>query len=423
MITEKLCKGVNFCYEQTDKFKTSSLSFSFISPLGSTAACDSLIIHLLSRTCFSYPTVLEMNRKLASLYGATLTASVSKSGDNLVLKLNMTGIDNKFALQNEDICKESIDLLCSCVFRPNVTQEGFKKEDIEREKRILIQKIQSEKDDKRIYALQRLTQEMCKSETYSFPKYGTIEEIESLNAKDIFARWLKLVVNCPIQINYVGSSNCDVIKDTVFKYFNEIGRKAVWPIKTEFVVDAYENNLIKEKQDVKQGKLVIGYRAGMSYDRDNYAAIKLMTLIFGGGTFSKLFSNVREKMSLCYYCSARLIAEKGLIVVESGVETKNAQKALDAIRNELLQIKNGNFDKSVLESAKLAFCDALNCVYDNADSINSWLLSYSLNSVFYTPKEMADMIKNVSYEEIIVAANMISEDTVFILEGEEGEKV
>lgn len=421
MQTEKLSKGVSFCYEKTDKFKTSALSFSFISPLGSTAAADSLIIHLLSRTNAQYPTVSAMNRKLASLYGATLTASVSKSGDNLLLRLNMTSVDDRFSLNNESICEESIKLLCSCVFRPSVTMEGFKKEDVEREKRLLKEKIESKKNDKRNYALTRMIEEMCKCETYGLPKYGTKKEIDALSEKELFSRWLKLVVNCPVQINYVGSADSEKIKAVILSYFDQIGRKAVWPIKTEFVVDAYDKNLITEKQAVKQGKLVIGYRAGMSYDRDNYPAVKLMTMIFGGGTFSKLFTNVREKMSLCYYCSARLIDQKGLIVVESGVETKNAQKALVAIRNELSALQKGNFTKEDLESAKLSLCDALKGVYDSSQGINSWLLSYSLNSVFYTPEELAELIKKVSFEEIVVAANMIDEDTVYILEAEEGD--
>ena len=421
MQTEKLCKGVNFCFEQTDKFKTSVLSFSFFSPLGSTAAADSLIIHLLSRTCAQHPTINEMNRKLASLYGATITPSVSKSGDNLVLKLNMTFIDDRFALGGESISEECIKLLCSCVFRPDINMDGFKKENVEREKRLLIEKIESEKDDKRLYALNRMIEEMCKSETYGLPKYGTEEEISCVSEKELMARWLKLVVNAAVQITYVGSADCEKIKSTVLSYFNEIQRKAVWPIKTEFVVDAYDRNLVTEKQKVKQGKLVIGYRAGMSYDRDNYAAVRLMTMIFGGGTYSKLFTNVREKMSLCYYCSARLIANKGLITVESGVETEKAQDALEAIRNELNEVKKGNFSEETLRNAKLSFCDSLKSVYDSAQSMNSWLLSYTENSIYYSPEELSDLINKVSREEIIVAANMVEEDTVYILEAEKEE--
>ena len=156
----------------------------------------------------------------------------------------------------------------------------------------------------------------------------------------------------------------------------------------------------------------------MTYDMDNFAAIRLMTAIFGGGTFSKLFSNVREKMSLCYYCTARLVSSKGIITIESGVETENMEKALSAIRNELEDMRKGNFSDEVIESAKLSLCDSLNSVSDSNSSILSWFLSSITNGEFKTPQEIAGMIKNVSREEIILAANMVTEDTVFMLESE-----
>ena len=421
MYMDKISKGVNFCCYKTDKFKTMNLSFSFISPLSEKASLDSLIIHLLSRTCAKYPTILEMNRKLASLYGATITPSVSKSGDSLVLKLTLTAVEDRFALGNESILKEAVDLLCNLVFRPSVTPDGFLENDVEREKRLLIEKIESEKDDKRLYALQRMTEEMCKNETYGLPKYGTEEKIKEATAKDIFERWLRLVVNCPVQITYVGGGDTELIKNTVLSYFEQIQRKAVWPIKTEFIVDAFEQKEIKETQKVKQGKLVIGYRAGMSYDRDNFPAVKLMSMIFGGGTFSKLFTNVREKMSLCYYCAARLNAAKGVITVESGVETEKAESALEAIRNELDEVRKGNLSDETIQNAKLSFRDALKNVYDSTSAIAEWLMGYTLSSVFYTPEELSQLINEVSREEIIVAANMVSEDTVYLLQAEKEE--
>ena len=188
-----------------------------------------------------------------------------------------------------------------------------------------------------------------------------------------------------------------------------------------------EQKEIKETQKVKQGKLVIGYRAGMSYDRDNFPAVKLMSMIFGGGTFSKLFTNVREKMSLCYYCAARLNAAKGVITVESGVETEKAESALEAIRNELfkklqkLPVRNGNFSDETIQNAKLSFRDALKNVYDSTSAIAEWLMGYTLSSVFYTPEELSQLINEVSREEIIVAANMVSEDTVYLLQAEKEE--
>lgn len=422
MEMKKLSKGVNFAFHRTNQFKTATISFSFVAPLDKKASENALIIHLLARTCAKYKTVLEMNRKLASLYGAVLSPGISKEGENVVLSLNLSVVDDKFSLTGESVCKEAVELLCNCIFRPDVTLDGFKEENLSREKRLLIEKIESENDDKRQFALKRLIEEMCDRESYSINKLGKIDKIEKLTGKELLERWTRLIVNCPIHISYVGSADEKQIEDAVMPYFEQIGRKEVWPIKTDFVTDAYEQKTITEKQNVKQGKLVIGYRAGMTYDRDNFAAIKLMSMIFGGGTFSKLFANVREKMSLCYYCSAGLIANKGLMVVQSGVETENTQKALDAIRNELEDVKKGNFTNDNLKSAKLSYCDALRSAYDNAAAIDHWMLSYTTASSFVSPEQMIEMINAVSREEIIVAANMVSEDTVYILEASKEEQ-
>ncbi|MBQ8029225.1 MAG: insulinase family protein [Clostridia bacterium] len=422
MEMKQICKGVKLCTHQTDKFKTARLSFSFITSLGRHTSANSLVVHLLSATNSKYKTISEMNRKLASLYGATLSCNVSKCGDMQVLSLILTAIDDRFTFENERICKDCVELLCECVFRPNVSPDGFFAEDVNREKRLLIEKIEAEKDDKRAYAFSRLIEEMCSEEAYGLNKFGKIEEIEKLTEKELFTRWMRLIVNSPVQINYVGSADPQIIEEAVLPYFVSLQRKDILVVKTDFITSAHEENTIREKQNVKQGKLVIGWRAGMTYDRDNFPALKLMNMLFGGGTFSKLFTNVREKMSLCYYCSSQLIASKGLLVVQSGVETENTEKALIAIKNELEEIKKGNFSQETLRNAKLSYCDTLKSIYDNSGAIDSWMLSYSVDSVYYSPEKLCELINAVSKEEIIVAASLITLDTVYILEGEKEEE-
>ncbi len=416
MNVSKICKGVKLGYHQTNKFKTTAMSINIVSPLDSHTSEKALLIYLLSRTNKANSTVFEMNRTLAKLYGAIISASVSKSGESLVLSLNLTCLDDRFTLGKDENVESCIKLLFSCLFEPDITPDGFKKENVEREKRLLVQRLESERDDKRIYSLNRMIEEMCKNEAYSLNKFGTKEAIEKATGKSIFDEWKKLLFSCPVQVNYIGPKDEKEIADIIKPYFEKLERKSIIDITTEFLTEAYTPKTVKEKQNVKQGKLVIGYRAGMTYNMDNYAAIKVMTAIFGSGTFSKLFMNVREKMSLCYYCSASLINSKGIIVVQSGVETENAQKALDAITHELEEVKKGNFADETIEQAKLSLCDSLNSVVDNADQIDSWFKSYCAWGEFFSPEKIASDIQNVSREEIIVAAGMVTRDTVFVLE-------
>ncbi len=424
METGKISKGVSLFTHKTSRFKNSVVTLSLIAPLDEKNAERALMIYLLGRTNKNYPTLTEMNRKLASLYGAVIQPSVSKIGDSQVLSLTLVALEDRFSLDGSAVSKEAIELLMNCLFAPDITPEGFKEENVQREKRLLIEKIESEKDEKRIYAKERMIEEMCKNEAYGLPRLGRKEEIESLSGKDIFEAWKKLLFTAPVMINATGSFEREYIENLIRPYFEKLQReeKNITDLRTEFLTESYGSETVKEKQKVKQGKLVIGFRAGMTYDFDNYPAIRLMTAIFGGGTFSKLFMNVREKMSLCYYCAARLVASKGIITVESGVETENAEKALEAIRNELDEVRKGNFTDETIENAKLSLTDSFASVEDSVLGIDSFMTGQALSEKFRTPEEYSALINAVSREEIILAANMISEDTVYILESEKEEE-
>lgn len=424
MEIKKISEGVNLAFHGTGRFKTSVVSVNLICPLDDKSSERALLCYLLARTNRSYPDMISMNRKLASLYGAVISPKVQKIGESQVLTLSLISVDDRFSLDGKAISEEGIRLLMDSIFSPDITTEGFKEENIEREKRLLIEKIESEKDEKRIYALNRMTEEMCRDEAYGIHKFGTKERIAELTGKDVFLEWKKILTTSPVQINAVGSFDKKMIEEITASYFNNLQRKKedIIEVRTEFLTESYGSNTVTEKQKVKQGKLVIGMRAGMTFDFDNYPAIRLMTAIFGGGTFSKLFMNVREKMSLCYYCAARLVASKGLITVESGIETENAEKALEAIRNELDEVRKGNFTDETVENAKKSLIDTFCSVEDSVIGIDGFMTSQCVSGTFRTPEEYAELLRNVSREEIIIAANMVTEDTVFILESEKEEE-
>lgn len=424
MEIKRISEGVSFCFQKTNRFKTSVISVNLICPLDEKSSERALLCYLLSRTNRNYPDIISMNRKLASLYGAVISPKVSKIGEAQVLTLSLISVDDRFSLDGKPISEEGLKVLMDCIFSPDITPEGFKQENMDREKRLLIEKIESEKDEKRIYALNRMIEEMCKNESYSIHKFGSKERISELTGKDVFSEWKKILTTIPVQINAVGSFDTDKIESIVSSYFDNLQRKKadIQEIRTEFLTESYDSNTVREKQNVKQGKLVIGMRAGMTFDFDNYPAIRLMTAIFGGGTFSKLFMNVREKMSLCYYCAARLVSSKGLITVESGVETENAEKALEAIRNELDEVRKGNFTDETVENAKKSLIDSFNSVEDSVLGIDSFMTSQCVSGTFRTPEEYSELLSQVSREEIILAANMVTEDTVFILESEKEEE-
>ncbi|MGN0468295.1 MAG: M16 family metallopeptidase [Acutalibacteraceae bacterium] len=409
---KKIGKGVNFAFHQTDKFENSLISFSFIAPLCEKSAEDCLALTLLSGSCSEFKNEEAMKEKLDSLSASCVQSEISKYGEEVLLTL---AIETKS--KKEEVIKECAALLCKCVFRPNVTPDGFLSEDVEKARNIIYEKIKEEAQDEKLYSFNKMIEEMCSKEAYSFPKFGEKERIESLNGKTVFERWLRLIVNCPVQISFIGCADPAEIENCIKPYFDQIQRKEVWPVKTDFITDAYEQNVVTQKGNSEQTIIEIGFRAGMTYDRDNLAALILTTMLFGIGNDSKLNSTLCQKEKLCSSCEARLIPEKGIISVHGVLKGQNnSEKAVKAILNELDEIRKCNFKAEELSKAKKLAQSYLSYTEENINSLLKWLLSFSLSSAYLTPKELADMIGSVSAEEIIVASCMITLDTVTIFE-------
>lgn len=417
MKTYDICRGVKLCICNVKNFKTANASISFAMPLadGKNAA-RAVLISLLGKTNRDFPTLKEMSTRLGMLYGAGIGAGVIKSGENQKVQLSMECIDDKFALNSESIILSALELLLDMIFKPNAEKGTFPEDNVETEKRLLIEHIKSLNDDKIAYAANRMLEEMCSDEDFSIKKFGTVEEVEKLTGRDVFDAFTDILLHAPVQITVVGDIDEEKVKNLISDRFSKLQREKTVSLHTEFLSEAYGEKTVRETQDIKQCKLVMGMRAGMTYDRDNYAAIKVMTDIFGSGVYSKLFTNVREKQSLCYYCSSRLDAGKGIILIQSGVEKENIDQAIKSIKHEFEDMQKGNFDEETIEASKMSICDGLTSVYDTPADIESWYSSQQTASTVLSPEELIKAVKAVTKEEIMTAAMFASFDTVFILE-------
>ena len=371
-----IADGVRLVGVKTDRFKTSRITFTMATPLAGNISAKAILPYFLHRRCAEYPDFSAFKGVLDELYGASVSASVSKQGEAMLLNINMTAIDDRFALENEKILSECASLLTKLVFEPIKDGDSFPSDIIEDEKRLLKERIESEQSDKRRYALSKCEEIMFSGEAYGKNCLGTVEEVSALTAKDIYSEWLYL-------------------------------------LKSSYVC---------ETQPVKQGKLVMGFRTGMRDKDDNQSAMRVAVDIFGGGTYSKLFSIVREKMSLCYYCSASLYAYKGIVMVQSGIENVNEEKAKSEILNQLSQVAQGNFSDDDFSASIKSQCDARISFNDTPESLCLWYSGQILQEKPETPEESAAAIKAVERSQAVRAAKTIMLDTVYMLKSsEEGE--
>ena len=411
----RLGDGVWFSDVRDSRFKTMKISANLIVPLSAeNAAANALICGVLSRSCKAYPDFTALSKKLSFLYGAELNASVRKAGDNQVLTLSASGLDDRYTLDGESVARELSLLLCGVIFEPNLQGDAFVPGEVEQERRQLLDLIDSECNDKRIYANAQLVSRMCAGEVFGMKRYGTAETIRAATPQSLYAAWRQLLKTAVFEIMYIGDSAPDRAVEVFRQAFEGIDRAPV-TAQTEVIRAAAQPQHFTEEMDVVQSKLVMGFRAGTALpDREIYATM-LMCAILGGTANSKLFCNVREKQSLCYYCGSRYDKMKGIVFIDSGVEGENIEKLEAGVLHEIEDMKNGVITDFEIEATKMAVINAYHTSDDTVSGIESWYAAQLFDDSWKSIEEMAALINGVTGEEIVAAANRLTLDTVYVL--------
>lgn len=413
---EWISEGTQICNITADGFKSACVTVNFVLPLSEKASLFALVPNVLMRSSEKYTDFTEIEKKLALLYGAELVADVSKTGEHHVLRMGVSCIDDRFAFDDESISAECGELLFDLIFKPKLENGVFTSEVVESEKRLLAERLSAEDSDKRTYAKNRCEEIMFSEETYGIHRLGTKAMVNAITPETLYSAYKEMLETAKIVVCVSGNADFEAVKKLATGYLNAINRNAEIG-ETRFVEYADEVKYIKETEEVKQGKLVMGFRMGMKDSKDNYAARRIMVELFGGIPHSKLFLNVREKMSLCYYCSARMIRAKGIMFVQSGIESYNEEKAKNAIIQQLEDIKNGDFTDGDIEYSVKALEDSFKSVTDSPEALDSWFMSQCVSGDYNYPEDFIDEFKKVTREDIIKAAQSVTLDTVFMLEG------
>lgn len=417
--TVEVASGVRVCSYETDRFTTGRISFNIAVPLSEDrVSANSMIAFILNRSSKDYPTYRELNKKLASLYGATLTPTVAKFGDTQLIRISMSMIGNKFAFDDEDIMLSCAKLLFDVIFSPNAVDGAFVESEVEAERRLALERLATSMNDKRRYALDRMVEEMFVGEPYRLNPLGTFDGLSAVTGESIYSAYMDAITGGRIQVDVCGSVDADAVADLLETYLEGVERNPVM-LFTSVLYSADEVRRIEEEMVVNQGKLVMGLRAGMA-DEADYPKIKVMCDLFGGGTYSRLFSVVREQMSLCYYCSARVYRNKGFIVVQSGVENENAETAITEIQNQLKYVATSITEDDLVMS-KRAIIDSNKTICDTPDSIDGWLFTQILDDEIETPEQHSDRINAVTLDDVKEAASAVTLDTVYLLVAKEAE--
>lgn len=409
---ENIGDGMDFFSVIDERFKTNLISVWLIDNLSEEKApFNALAMSFISKSSENYPDITLLNKKLSSLYGANISGSTSKAGDNQLMMLGISCIADKYALASENLKKESVDILMDCLLKPNIENGGFSGKLFTPVKQELIDEIDSIINDKRSYTLMRSSKISMRGEPASLRSCGEKDYAEKIDAVSAYNKYTDLLNTAEMKIIYVGSEDPSEIKYNISERLSSLNRNFLGKKASKFSPSKETPISETEFLDVAQSKMVIVFKCN---DKNSHA-VRLMTAIYGATPFSKLFLNVREKMSLCYYCAARYDEIKGVLAVDSGVESENIDNARMEILNQLEEMKKGNFTDEEINNSLLSLINSARSINDSSASIAAWYLKQDIMGTDYSPEDEIEMLKAVSREDIIKAANSLTLDTVYVL--------
>lgn len=417
IIRKQLGGGVHLTCVPTARFKTSVLSAAVILPLAQENAPAALLPQVLARGTAQSPDLLTLGARLDDLYGARIVPFVRKSGANVAVGFLSDVIDGAFAAAGDDLTARAIELLAEVWKTPYRTETGTLCPDYTAaEGRNLADKIRALKNDTRIYAVRRMLEIMCSGEPCGRCEYGTADGAQAVTAAELTTFWRDALEQAPMELFYCGSAPAEQVEAAFRAAFaGRAGERQAADVQLCPAPD--EPRTVIEEMDVRQGKLALGFRTGITAADPAYPALMLFAAALGGYTGSRLFRQVREKMSLCYYASSMLDDLTGILSVSSGIENENFDTARDEILRQLAQMQAGDLTADELEGARRTLLQSLRAMYDTPLSLEWFFQRQAIGGIGIGVDQLMDAIAAATPEQVVDAGRAVALDTVYLLKG------
>ncbi|KIY20529.1 EF-P 5-aminopentanol modification-associated protein YfmF [Mesobacillus subterraneus] len=419
--TIKNLKGYKLHIVKTAKFKTNTIVWKMKTPLTSENVTKrALLPYVLQSSSKAYESTTKLRSYLDELYGANLNVDVSKKGEFQIISFSLEIANEKFLSDPAPLLKKGMELIAAILVKPLTENGAFDKATVEKEKRTLKQRIQAVYDDKMRYSNYRLVQEMCKGEPYALHVNGEIDDIPQINPENLYEYYKQAFAEDEMDLYIIGDVNEEEVQ-SIADHLLQFEDRVPVQLKTAQTVSR-EEQIVKDQEDVKQGKLNIGYRTNVLYGDQDYYALQVFNGIFGGFSHSKLFINVREKNSLAYYVASRLESHKGLMMVMSGIEFENFELAVQIIREQMEAMTAGDFTEKEVEQTKAVIENQMLETLDTSRGIVEVLYHNVVSGQNVSLDDWLQGMSTTTKEEIVDVAKKIQLDTVYFLTGLEADK-
>ena len=416
----RLTAGVESLTLPDTRFKTAQITVGMFLPLSRDTVEEYAILpRLLTRACAAYPDFTALNRRLNELYGASVTGSTMRVGEAQLLLFTAETTADRYALNGETVTASCAQLLCDMLFHPALENGVFRREDVETERRCLAEDVRAQINDKRWYARRRAEELLCPDEAYGIGQFGSAEVIEQLTPEQVTAAWRRMLRDATVRLILQDSEAMLQVEDAFLRGFSAVPDRAPAPCVTDTATHLPALRRCTERMAINQSKLVMGFRTDCAEPQEEVAATRLMNAVLGGTPSSLLFRNVREKLSLCYYCSSAYDRMKGLLLVQSGVDEANAVRAEEEILRQVEALAQGDFTDEDLEAARRCVVQSFEAVGDSQAATAAWYITQTLLPRQSDPEEVRRAMEAVDRAAVIRAAGRLRCECVYLLAQEE----
>ena len=416
--TIELFPGVTLRCCRDDRFKQGVLSLQFLRPMcREEASLNALLPAVLLRGCKSAPDMRSITLRLDDLYGASMGALVRRTGDIQSTGLSCGFIDDRFTLDGDTIFAPMLAFLEEILLDPVTVDGVFSPEYVASEKQNLIWTMEAQRNDKRTYAANQLLKQLCRDDSYGIPRLGEIPDVEAITSESLYAHYRKVLEESPVHVFYVGSAQAEAVAEALKPMLKKLAKAPIrLPAQTGVKTGSFTEQ--EEFLDVAQGKQGMGYVTPITLRDPRYAAMQVCNTIFGAGMTSKLFMQVREKMSLCYDIGSGFHGSKGIMTVSAGIEFHKKDIVQQEIIHQLQEILDGNVSAEELAAAKEALLSMLRSYHDSPGAIEGYYASAAISGIGMDTRQFMTAVEAVELSHVIEAAKTLQLQSVYFLRGD-----
>lgn len=420
---KEIFPGVHLRVVQTDKFKTGCFSVNFLDKLSCEfASLNALLPMVLCRGSKKMPDMESIAKVTDNLYGAKLEPIVRKFGGVQAFGIVCDCIDGRYTDAGSDLLVKCIELAGEVLFNPLVKKGEFLSEYVLSEAENLKDDIRSEINEKLSYAYKRAMNCMYNGNGFGISEMGDLEQVDAITPKSLYLRYQQVIKNAPVEIFFCGNASFEDVESIVLKEFKALKGRETACVNPSGVYDVSEQSEVIEQMDMAQAVLLLGVLSNITYASEEFYAMRLLSVILGGGTASKLFSNVREKHSLCYYTGTRYDRFSGSMFMYCGVDPEKVDKARAEMIYQLRCCLDGAIDEDEIKNAKRQLLNQLKTVNDSPYLLENYWLNEALCKTNTPTEKAAAIISGVCKDEIINSAKACQLKLTYLLTGK-GENV